>query len=437
MKIAQIAPLWETTPPKTYGGTELVVYNLVHELAELGHQVTLFATGDSIIPHENVELVAMQPVPLREQGITMGQEYGVFAENAMIAEVLKRAGEFDVIHNHLGHQLVPFADLIQTPVVTTLHGAFRCEHFCGFAKQYAHHPLISISYYQRTLCPDLNYVGNVYHGLELEKYKPNEQAPVKGAESYLAFLGRFSKEKGPAEAIRIARETGYKLIMAGKVNDWEQDYFDAEIAPHIDGDRIRYIGEVQHEQKIELLANAAATLCPISWPEPFGLVFAESMACATPVIALRNGSIPELISQHISGFYGDTVEELIEAVRHLEQFDRIAVRRHAEHQFSRRRMIENYLDVYRALSVSRPERHLAPSPARAEERAFAFAAQPIKSAHADHPAAFRHETKKVPQMVADTLKQDLKFKDDFAKIAAKKIPSIRLSVLDDMLTGNS
>lgn len=436
MKIAQIAPLWETTPPKTYGGTELVVYNLVHELAELGHEVTLFATGDSIIPHENIELVAMQPIPLREQGVSMGQPYGLFAENAMIAEILKRAGDFDVIHNHVGHQLVPFADLIKTPVMTTLHGAFQCDKFCSFARQYAHHPLISISYYQRTLCPDLNYVGNVYHGLELEKYPANEKAPMKGQDSYLAFLGRFSKEKGPAEAIQIAQATGYKLVMAGKVNDWEQDYFDAEIAPHIDGDKIRYVGEVNHEQKIKLLANAAATLCPISWPEPFGLVFAESMACATPVIALKNGSIPELISQYISGFYGDTVEEMIEVVRNLEQFDRTAVRRHAEHQFSRRRMVENYLDVYRALSVPRHESQAVLSPATVVERQPSLVAQAVKAM--SHEPAFHHETKKLPQAVmADTLKQDLKFKDNFAKIASKKLPNIRLSVLDDMLTSNS
>ncbi|MEB3287153.1 MAG: glycosyltransferase family 4 protein [Vampirovibrionales bacterium] len=357
MRIAQVAPLWEPVPPRTYGGTELVVYNLVQELSRLGHEITVFATGDSVIPEPSLEngtqagkiqIVPMETVSLREQGIAMGSDYAKYTENRMIAEIIRRSGEFDIIHNHLGFQMFPLAHWSRTPIVTTLHGTMAKKEDKPFLAQYAHMPLVSISEYQQTPQPDLNYVGNIYHGIELAKVPANLNT---SKDSYLAFLGRLSPEKGPLEAIAVAKATGRKLMMAGKINSFEEKFFREQIQPLIDGDQIRYIGELNHEEKVAFLGNAAATLCPLKWPEPFGLVLAESMACGTPVFAFANGSVPEIVQHELSGYVGSNVDDLICAVQQLDNgmFDRAAIRQYAEERFSRQRMAQDYIRIYQSL----------------------------------------------------------------------------------------
>ncbi len=364
MRIAQIAPIWETIPPRFYGGTELVVNLLTEELIRMGHEVVLFAAGGS---KTSARLVAGSDFPLRElpeklpqyadqaHSLYPGSQISAFYELKMLQHVFNMADQFDVIHNHLGFMALPFASLSKTPVVTTLHGAFKTDTlatFCEtqFFKSFPTLPMVSISDYQRKPCPNLNYAGTVYHGLDVKKYYPSF---TYGDKHYLAFLGRFCEEKGPHHAIRAAKETGWKLIMAGKVDcDDEQQFFKTQIEPHIDGDQIQYIGELDHPRKVALLQNAAATLCPVTWPEPFGLVLIESLACGTPVLAMRHGSIPEIIAHGQTGFVSDTVEELISHIRQIPQIDRRICRSHVETRFSVQRMTSDYVAIYQQLAAA-------------------------------------------------------------------------------------
>lgn len=352
MKIAMIAPLWETVPPKTYGGTEVVVHLLTEQLLRDGHEVTLFACGGTEFPpNPNLEIVHMIHAPMRELGLAGGE--AVLHELIMLETVYRRADEFDVIHNHLGHQALPFATQVKTPTLTTLHGVFQPQAILPFFQHFGHLPYVSISDFQRKPAADLNYVATVYHGLALDRYQANEHP----AGDYLAFLGRFSPEKGPHHAIDIAKATGKTLIMAGKVDRADVEYFRNEIEPHIDGKQIFHIGEVNLAQKNELLRNAVATLCPVTWPEPFGLVLTESMACGTPVIALRDGSIPEVVTHGVGGFVADTVEAMIAYVGRIDELDRHAIRVLVEERFSVARMTSDYIKVYESLAqpaVNRP-----------------------------------------------------------------------------------
>jgi glycosyltransferase involved in cell wall biosynthesis len=385
MRIAQLAPLWETVPPRYYGGTELVVHLLTEELVRRGHEVTLFAANPS---QTTAKLVACSKVPLRELTKSMpaynklnnpsvypGSQTSIYYELEMMTNVFLQADQFDVIHNHLGFVGLPFARLSSTPMVTTLHGALKPETMLQqierqFFESFATLPFVSISDEQRRPCPQLNYVGTVYHGLDTSVYNPSYTSTDK---TYLAFLGRFCSDKGPHHAIRIARETGLKLIMAGKIDiQDEKAFFEQEIAPYIDGDQITYIGELNHPQKVELLRNAAATLCPVQWPEPFGLVLVESMACGTPVLALRNGSIPEIVSQGKTGFVADTVEELIAYIPEIPDIDRRLCRRHVEQYFSVQRMTQDYLQIYQRLS----DKFNAPSTHITEKRNRVFKEHP-------------------------------------------------------------
>jgi len=309
MRIAQVAPLWELVPPKAYGGTELVVHLLSEEMARRGHEVTLFAVAGS---QTLAKLEACAPIALRELESQIQQDKThctVMAyELKMLQDIFQRAGEFDIIHNHLGFQALPFADFVDTPVVTTLHNALSPEPVRKLFFRNAHLPYISISDYQQKLWPELNYAATIYHGIDLDRFEPCYEHRGK---DYLAFLGRLSPEKGPHHAIHIAKELGMKLVLAGKIDRVDRQFYDSELAHLVDGEQIVYVGEVGHEQKVELLRNAAATLCPIEWPEPFGLVMIESMACGTPVFALRDGSVPEVIDQGVSGAIAGSVEELL------------------------------------------------------------------------------------------------------------------------------
>ncbi|MDD3149666.1 MAG: glycosyltransferase family 4 protein [Candidatus Gastranaerophilales bacterium] len=344
MKIAQLAPLWESVPPKTYGGTELVVHLLCEEFIKYGHDVTLFACGDS---KTSARLEAVIKKPMREMNV----EIPSFYEIDSISRLLKRHREFDIIHNHIGYPFLPFTNLITTPVVTTLHGAFCNKEEVGIYRRHKNNSFISISNSQRLGLKELNYIQTVYNGIAVEKYDFQETPDTKNP--YLAFLGRISEEKGVHHTIKIAKDNDFKLIIAGKIGKVDEPYYEEKIKPFIDGKQISYIGELGHNAKVEFLKNATATLHTVTWPEPFGLVMAESMACGTPVLALRNGSIPEVVKDRVTGFIEDDANILSKHVKDIHKIDRKACRKHVEDNFSAGKMAQNYLKAYeKTLSIS-------------------------------------------------------------------------------------
>lgn len=350
MKIAQVAPLWECVPPKAYGGTELVVYSLCEELTKQGHDVTLFACGGS---QTSANLITCTDRPLREAGIANA----LYPEMQEITQVLERADEFDIIHNHLGYQFLPFTTILNTPVVTTLHGAFILPTDIAFCNEYQEHNYISISDYQRKGAPDLNYTSTVYNGIDVERYPYQEVS--ESSEPYFAFLGRISEEKGTHLSIEIAKATGMKLVIAGKIGDHDIEYYETKVKHLIDGEQIVYIGELGHVAKCELLKNAYATLHTVQWPEPFGLVMAESMACGTPVLALRDGSIPEVIKDGVTGFVADNIDELIAAIDDIDKIKRSDCRKHIEDNFTTQRMTNAYLEAYQSV-INKPRINACP-----------------------------------------------------------------------------
>jgi len=338
MRIAQLAPLWETVPPKAYGGTELIVYNLCEEFIKLGHEVTLFASGDS---KTSANLEKIIDGPMRALKVTSPIQY----ELSSISRLVEKSGEFDIIHNHMGYQFLPFVELTKVPVVTTLHGAFVVDDEVSVYKKYKDQNYISISNSQRKGAPDLNYVDTVYNGIELEKFKFNPLYARKTP--YLAFLGRMSEEKGPHLAIKLSKECGIRLIMAGKVDKHDIEHFNKKVKPLIDNEKIIFIGELGHEDKVKLLSSAYATVHPVTWPEPFGLVMIESMACGTPVLALNQGSIPEVIAHGKTGFVENSLDKLVKRVKDIAQIDRMQCRKHVEENFSAKKMANNYLSAYK------------------------------------------------------------------------------------------
>lgn len=347
MRIAQVAPLWELVPPNTYGGSELVVYLLTEELVRRGHEVTLFAAKGT---ETSAKLVPCCPTALRkmEEEIIKDKTHCTVMsyELSMLQTVFQNASEFDVIHNHVGFQMLPFAGFVQTPMVTTLHNALDPLPVKELFLKNRNLNYISISNYQQKLWPELNYAATIYHGIDLSRFQPAYRHDDK---DYLAFLGRLSPEKGPQHAIQAALTLNMPLILAGKIDRVDRTFYDRELAHLVDGKRIKYIGEVDHAQKVELLRNAAATLCPVQWPEPFGLVMIESMACGTPVFALRDGSVPEVVDSGLTGYVANTVEELIDALRDYRNYDREKIRQTAERRFSAQRMVDDHLKLYATL----------------------------------------------------------------------------------------
>ncbi len=344
MRIAQIAPLWEAVPPKKYGGTELVVYILCEELTKRGHEVTLFATGDS---KTSANLEAIIEKPMREADIANPFCY----ESIAMAKVLEMKDNFDIIHNHMGLHFIPFAEALDLPVVNTLHGAFINQEDIDFSMKYKKSPFVSISNSQRLGSPDLNYLSTVYNGIQIKKYTFQESPDTNNP--YIAFLGRLSEEKGIHHAVKLAKATGHKLILAGKIGSADKKYYETEIKQYVDNKQIVYIGELGHDDKVELLKNALMAIHPVTWPEPFGLVMAESMACGTPVLALNKGSIPEVIKHKVTGFVENDIESLIKRVKEAENIDRKACRKHVEDNFSAERMTEGYLAAYRKIISGR------------------------------------------------------------------------------------
>jgi glycosyltransferase involved in cell wall biosynthesis len=345
MKIAQVAPLTEAVPPKLYGGTERVVAYLTDALVELGHEVTLFASGDSIT---KAELHAIWPRALRLDPSVKDYFVPVFMQLEIVA---RRAAEFDVIHAHLDYFGYPMLLRLATPSVTTLHGRLDLPELPALYGVYDNMPVVSISNSQRVPLPQPNYVATILHGLPQDLL---QQGP--GAGGYLAFLGRISPEKAPDAAIRIAARSGMPLKIAAKVDKVDEDYFRATILPLLSQGDIEFIGEIGEHQKSEFLGNAAALLFPIAWREPFGLVMIEAMACGTPVIAFNNGSVPEVLEDGVTGFIVENEREAIEAVAKIGTLDRDRIRAEFDRRFTARHMAENYLELYATLDRSRLNR---------------------------------------------------------------------------------
>ena len=338
MRIAQIAPLAETVPPKLYGGTERVVAWLVDELVELGHDVTLFASGNS---QTRAKLEPIWPYAFR---LGRPRTDPVAVQAVLLETMVKRAGEFDVIHCHIDWLHLPLLTRSGVPFLSTFHGRLDIAGLPDVVRHFPDAPFVSISHNQRLPLPGANWLGTVYHGLPSDSLHPRFEPG-----SYLAFLGRLTKEKGPEDAMRIARDAGVPLRIAAKVPKGERGYFKEQLEPQIDGRDVQLTGEVNDRTKEQFLAEAAALLFPIDWPEPFGLVMIEAMACGTPVIAYRHGSVPEVIDDGVTGFVVDSEEEAVRAVRRLGEIDRRQVRACFERRFAARRMASEYVALYEDL----------------------------------------------------------------------------------------
>lgn len=338
MRIAQIAPLYERVPPKLYGGTERVVYALTEELVRRGHDVTLFASADS--------LTSARLVPMSETGVRLGQIQDPIALHvAMLEEVYAQADRFDVIHSHVDVLAFPFARGVETPTISTLHGRLDFpEHRCvlsRFRDQY----LVSISDSQRASVRDLplQWLSTIHHGIRLSHFPFRAEAADP---PYLVFLGRIAPEKGPDRAVEIARAAGVPLKVAAKIDPKDEEWARRHFLPLLDEPGVEYLGEVDEAGKAELLGGALSTLFPIDWPEPFGLVMVESLACGTPVIAMRGGSVEEVLVDGVTGFICGSLAEMVEAVSRVHEIDRAACRRHVEANFCAETMAARYEQVY-------------------------------------------------------------------------------------------
>src|SRR5262249_8452833 len=337
MKIAQIAPLWEEVPPKQYGGTERIVSYLTEQLVLMGHEVVLFATGDS---RTSAQLESVWPASFRKTPPPFDPAILTLAH---AGRAIEPGRGFDIIHNHIGIQMFPLLSASNTPCVTTIHDGFNNENLAYFGR-YSELPFVSISNAQRSASAKINYQATVHHGVPLADY-PFSAVPDT-ANPYLTFLGRMSPEKAPHLAIEAARKTGWRLKMAAKIASHEVDYWKTCIEPLIDGDQVQYLGELGHSGKTELLCGAAALLFPIQWREPFGLVMIESLACGTPVLAFRNGSVPEIVRHGRTGFVVTSVEQLVRAIGRISEIDREECRADVRLRFSDDVMARSYLSVY-------------------------------------------------------------------------------------------
>lgn len=347
MRIAQVVPLQLAVPPKAYGGTERVAYNLTEALVHLGHDVTLFASGDS--------KTSAKLVPMIDQALQFNPEVEVTAlHTAMLEDIYNQADQFDVIHSHIDYLTLPFVDRTTTPTVLTLHGRLDKPEWDSVFHAYADANYVSISDSQRTDIPDLNWVATVHHGVDVDGFK---YYPTQG--KYLAFVGRMSPEKRPDIAIEVAKRTGIPLKIAAKVDAKEKPYFESAIKPLLAHPLIEWLGEVDEMGKRELMGNALALILPIDWPEPFGMVFIEALACGTPVLTCPRGSVPELLTDGVTGHSGCTVKELVKAVDKVKSISRIGCRRYAKRRFDMRRMALEYVNVY---SKVQGRRALFPTP---------------------------------------------------------------------------
>lgn len=339
LRIAQIAPLVERVPPKKYGGTERVVYHLTEGLVEKGHDVTLFASGDSIT---NARLVA----PISES-LRLGRKMHspVMVTMMMLGSVYeKMLKDFDIIHSHLEYLTLPYAHQADVPTVLTMHGRLDLGDSAAMLRSYPDMAYVSISDSQRRPVEDINWVKTIYHGYPTSCFEYNDTP-----EDYFLYLGRFSEEKKPEEAIRLAKACNIRLKIAAKIDPTDRGYFEKKIRPLLDHPLIDYVGEVDEEQKGILLKNAKALLNTIDWPEPFGLVMIEALACGTPVIVRGCGSAPEVITHGKTGFICQTRLDFIEAIHNIGQISRKTCRAEFERRFSRECMVDSYEELYYSL----------------------------------------------------------------------------------------
>lgn len=336
MRIAVVSPPIERVPPPAYGGIEVVVSLIADELVRRGHAVTLYATGDSMT---RARLRAACPWPLRTQELTWPLGY----ELAHLARVLEDADQYDLIHNHYGPMLMAFSRVIRAPMLTTIHGpmppeaAILWENYVGFYN--------SISQAGKANFPDRGYLGVVYNGIDVPSFPFR---PEK--ENFLLFLGRISPEKGTHLAIDAALASNHRLIIAGKIDRVDRGYWETEIHPRVDGQRICFVGEADGPTKRDLLARARVLLHPVTWPEPFGLAMAEAMACGTPVVALRKGSIPEVVADGETGFVVDTLDKMVAAIGRVDEIDPTRCRERVDRLFSVPRMVDGYERLYRRMT---------------------------------------------------------------------------------------
>ncbi|MFH1154108.1 MAG: glycosyltransferase family 4 protein [Pseudomonadota bacterium] len=338
MRIAHIAPLTESVPPRGYGGIERMVAYLIDEMVRQGHQVTLFASGES---QTLAELVPCCPQPL---GYDPRIKNTIPFYASMLHAIERRAQDFDIIHLHFDFLHFLALQHISVPMLTTLHGWPYLLDLLPFRSACLNQPLVSISLEQRRLLPFLPWIANIYHGLPLDLYPFNP----KPSGDYLAFLGRICPEKGLHHAIKIAQLAGMKLRVAGIVKKEDKHYFDHHVAPLMDDPLIEFVGEIGDQEKGNFLGEARALIFPIQWPEPFGLVMIEAMACGTPVIAFPAGSVREVVEHGVTGFISENVAQAADAVQQLYQLDRTTIRERFETQFSVQRMVHDYLSVYEA-----------------------------------------------------------------------------------------
>jgi glycosyltransferase involved in cell wall biosynthesis len=339
MRIALVSPLYERVPPLYYGGTERVISYLTEELVAQGHDVTLFASGDS---QTSARLFSVWPKGLRLGGDCHDP---CAAHILAIEKVLQQADQFDVIHSHIDYLLYPLVRRLKTtPIVTTLHLRLDHQESSLLYEEFSDVPVVSISNDQRRPLPGANWVGTVYHGLPIDLHSGREK-PGK----YLAFLGRISPEKRPDLAIELAIKTGVPLKIAAKIDHADQKYFDRDIKPRLDHPLIEFIGEITEQQKGDFLGNAMALVFQVDWPEPFGLVMIEAMSCGTPVIASRFGSVPEVVDEGQTGFLVNNMDEAVTAVHKSAYFDRRLCRQIFENRFTSRRMAADYVNIYTQL----------------------------------------------------------------------------------------
>ncbi len=338
MRIAQIAPLYEAVPPRLYGGTERIVAHLSDALVALGHDVTLFAAADArtdatLVPVRD-QAIRLDPAPLKSD---------LAAHLSMLDEVRRRADGFDILHFHVDLLHFPMFERRAERTLTTLHGRLDLKDLAETYRRWPRYPLVSISDHQRRPLRFANWAGTVYHGMPERLYRFSPEA----SGGYLAFLGRISPEKRPDRAIAIARAAGIPLKIAAKVDQVDQEYFDTTIAPLLDDPLVEFIGEIGDQEKPAFLGGARALLFPIDWPEPFGLVMIEAMACGTPVVAWNHGSVPEVVDDGVTGRVVDSHEAAVDAVAEVARFDRQRIRAVFERRFSARAMALAYEALYR------------------------------------------------------------------------------------------
>ncbi len=336
MKIAQVAPLYESVPPRLYGGTERMVSYLTEEFVRQGHDVTLFASGDSITKAK------LRPICERALRLEGRNVIDPLAHHVRMLEIVaQESDQFDVVHFHIDYLHFPVTRRQRIAAVTTLHGRLDIPEVMPIYREFRDMNLVSISNAQRAPLSWANWVATVYHGLPEDLYKPQERHG-----SYLAFLGRISPEKRVDRAIEIARRVDMPIRIAAKIDPVDKEYFDSHIRKLFEDPLVEYIGEIGEREKQEFLGNAYALLFPIDWPEPFGLVMIEAMACGTPVVAYRMGSVPEVLQEGVTGYLVENLEEAAKAVHRISALDRRICRRVFEKRFSVRRMCLDYLDVY-------------------------------------------------------------------------------------------